>query len=127
MICSPILFESIILPKIQNQVHLPNGQKVPIAFTGTVKFSLDIILNNALYVPSFNINLISVSRLTVDNTIGLFFLHTKCFLQNLSKWRTIGLAEAESSLYHIHKPSDQSTECSPPRSLIKSCIVATDL
>jgi hypothetical protein len=127
MICSPILFESIVLPKIQNQVHLPNGQKVPIAFTGTVKFSPDIILNNAFYVPSFNINLIYVSRLTADNTIGLFFLHTKCFLQNLSKWRTIGLAEAESGLYHIHKPSDQSTESSPPRSIIKSCIVATDL
>jgi len=85
MICSPILFESIVLPQTQNQVHLPNGQKVPIAFSGTIKFSPDITLHNALYVPSFNINLISVSKLTADNTIGLFFLHTKCILQDLSK------------------------------------------
>jgi len=60
MICSPILFKSIILPKTQSKVHLPNGQHVPIVFTGTVKFSPDIILHNALYVPVFNINLISV-------------------------------------------------------------------
>ena len=85
MICSPLLFESIVLPKIQTQVHLPNGQKVPIVFTGTVKFSPDIILHNAIYVPSFNINLISISRLTVDNTVGLLFLHMKCILQDLRK------------------------------------------
>ena len=85
MICSPILFESIVLPQTQNQVYLLNGQKVPIAFSGTIKFSPDITLHNALYVPSFNINLISVSKLTADNTIGLFFLHIKCILQDLSK------------------------------------------
>jgi hypothetical protein len=127
MIYSPLLFESIVVLKIQSKVHLPNGENVPIVFTGTIKFSPDIILHNALYVPSFNINLISISRLTTDNNVGLFFLHTKCILQDLSKWRIIGLAEAESGLYHIHKPPDQSTKCLPPRSLIKSCTVATDL
>jgi len=127
MICNPFLFESIILPKIQTQVHLPNGQKVPIVFTRTVKFSPDITLHNALYVLSFNINLISVSRLIADNTMGLFFLHAKCILQDLRKWRTIGLAEAESGLYHLHKPLDQSTKCLPLSSLIKSCIVTADL
>jgi len=39
----------------------------------------------------------------------------------------IGLAEAESGLYHLHKPPNQSTKCLPPRSLIKSCTVATNL
>ena len=85
MIYSPLLFESIVVLKIQSKVHLPNGENVPIVFTGTIKFSPDIILHNALYVPSFNINLISISRLTTDNTVGLFFLHTKCILQDLSK------------------------------------------
>jgi hypothetical protein len=127
MICSPLLFESIVLPKTQSKVHLPNGENVPVVFTGTVKFSPDIILHKALYVPSFHINLISVSRLTADNTVGLFFLHTKCILQDLSTWRMIGLAEAESGLFHLHKPPNQSTKCLPPRSLIKSCTVATNL
>ena len=127
MICSPFLFESIILPKTQSKVHLPNGQHVPIIFTRTVKFSPDIILHNALYVPAFNINLISVSRLTADNTVGLFFLHTKCILQDLSKWKMIGLAEAESGLYNLHKPLDHIPKGSPPRSTIKSYAVATNL
>ncbi|KAF5449041.1 hypothetical protein F2P56_029529, partial [Juglans regia] len=81
MICSPLLFDSIVLPKTPSKVHLPNGQTVPIIFTGSVKFSPDIILHNALYVPSFNINLVSTSRLTNDNSIGLFFLQSKCILQ----------------------------------------------
>ena len=93
MICSPLLFYSIILPRTPSKVHLPNGQIVPIVFTRTVKFSRDIILHNALYVPSFNVNLVSVLRLTIDNSVGLFFLQTKCILQHLSKWRMIGLAE----------------------------------
>ncbi|XP_073260909.1 uncharacterized protein [Populus alba] len=127
IICSPLLFESIILPKTQNNVHLPNGQHVPILFTGTVRFSPDIILYNALYVPAFNINLISVSRLTAANTVGLFFLHTKCILQDLSKWKMIGLAEAESSLYKLHKPPAQNATKSPPITNIKSCVVATNI
>jgi len=87
---------------------LPNGQTGPIVFIRTIKFSPDIILHNALYVPSFNVNLVSVSRLTVDNIVGLFFLQTKCILQDLSKWRMIGLVEVESGLYHLHRPLDQS-------------------
>ena len=93
MICSPLLFYSIILPRTPSKVHLPNGQMVPIVFIGTVKFSPHIILYNALYVPSFNVNLVSVLRLTADNYVGLFFLQTKCMLQHLSKWKMIGLVE----------------------------------
>jgi hypothetical protein len=128
IICSPLLFYSIVLPRIQSKVHFPNGQTVPIVFTRIVKFSPDIILHNALYVPSFNVNLVFVSRLTADNTVGLFFLQTKCILQDLSKWRMIGLAEVESGLYYLRRPLDQSNnKCLPPSSLVKSCIVASDL
>jgi hypothetical protein len=85
IICSPLLFDSIVLSKTLSKVHLPNGQTVPIVFTATVKFSPNIVLHNALYVPSFTVNLVSISRLTADNSIGLFFLQTKCILQDLSK------------------------------------------
>jgi len=128
MICSPLLFYSIVLPRNQSKVHLPNGQTVPIVFTRTVKFSPDIVLHNALYVPSFNVNLVSVSRLTADNSVGLFFLQTKCILQDLSKWRMIGLTEVKSGLYHLHRPFAQSNnKCLPSSSLVKSCIVASNL
>jgi len=80
MICCPILFELIILPKTPSKVHLQNGQMVPIVFTRTVKFSPNIVLHNALYVPFFNVNLVSFSRLTTDNSIGLFFSSIKMYL-----------------------------------------------
>jgi len=134
MICSPLLFYSIIFPRTPSKVHLPNGQTVPIFFTGTVKFSPDIVLHNALYVPSFNGNLVFVSRLTAHNSVRLVFLQTKCILQDLSKWRMIGLAEVQSSLYHLHRPFAQSNTKIlpssiglPSSSLVKSCIVAYDL
>jgi len=127
MICT-LFFYSIVLPRIQSKVHLSNGQTVPIVFTGIVKFSPDIILHNALYVPSFNVNLVFVSRLIADSTVGFFFLQTKCILQNLSKWRMIGLVAVESGLYFLRVPLDQSNnKCLPPSSLVKSCIVASDL
>ena len=73
-------------------------------------------------------SILFVSRLTPDNTIGLFFLQTKCIMQDLSKWRMIGFAEIESDLYHLRRPLDQSNnKCLPPKSLVKSCIVAFDL
>lgn len=61
-----------------SQVHLPNGETIPFKLTGTINFSSDITLNNALYVPSFNINLIFAFRLTKYNPIGLFFVQSKC-------------------------------------------------
>ena len=61
-------------------VHLPNGQMVPIVFTRIIKFSPNIVLHNALYVPSFNVNIFYVLRLTTANSIGLFFLQSKCIL-----------------------------------------------
>jgi hypothetical protein len=97
-------------------------------------FSLDIVLHNALYISSFNINLVSISRLTTYNFIRLFFLQSKCILQDLSKWRMIRLAEVQSGLYHLHKPFAQSnTEMLPSSislpssSLVESCSVASNL
>jgi len=134
MICCLSLFCSIVFPKTPFNVHLPNGQTVPIVFTGTIKFSLDIVLHNALYVLSFNVNLVFVLRLTTDNFIGLFFLQSKCILQDLSKWRMIRLAKVQSGLYHLHKPFAQpNTEMLsssiglPSSSLVESCIVASNL
>lgn len=133
MICSPLLFDSFFLPKIPSNVHLPNGQTVPIVFTGSIRFSSDIILHNALYFPSFNINLVSALRLTNDNSIGLFFLKSKCILPDLSKWRMIGLAEVQSGLYHLQNLSAQANNemhtsvVSPSTSLVETCNVNYDI
>ncbi|XP_042988594.1 uncharacterized protein LOC122316121 [Carya illinoinensis] len=54
MICSPHLFTFIKIPPRTSSIHLPNGHSVPIIFTGTVKYSPDLVLHNALYVPSFH-------------------------------------------------------------------------
>lgn len=67
MICCPDFFTSINMPNKHSKVHLPNGQYVPIIFTGHVDLSPDIKLHNALYVPAFNVNLIFSSQLTKDN------------------------------------------------------------
>jgi hypothetical protein len=44
-------------------VELPNGDLVSVTHIGTVQFSPSLTLTNVLCVPSFQLNLISVSKL----------------------------------------------------------------
>ena len=45
-------------------VNLPTVLTAPISSTGTIKFNDNIILKDVLCVPSFNLNLMSVSKIT---------------------------------------------------------------
>ncbi|XP_057975462.1 uncharacterized protein LOC131162874 [Malania oleifera] len=132
MICSPHFFTSIHLPKQPFAVHLPNGQSALVVFIGTVHFSADIILHNAFYIPSFSVNLISASKLTKENSIGLFFLQSKCILQNLISWKMIGLAEVKSGLYHLQQSPviarDKSDlKCKSSVSSANNCTINADI
>lgn len=98
MVCSLSSFSSF-LNAVNTFVHLPNGNSVPVTYTGLVSISPDITLHNVLYVPSFNFNLISTSKLTAASHIGLIFLSNKCLIQDLHAWRTIEVANQKDGLY----------------------------
>jgi hypothetical protein len=45
-------------------INLPNGQFVTVTHIGSIQFIASLLLTNVLCVPSFDFNLISVSKLT---------------------------------------------------------------
>lgn len=71
-------------------VSLPNGAKPYASISGTICLSKTLLLHNVLYLPHFNVNLISVAKLIKTNNCRLTFTDNVChILQNRSK-RMIG-------------------------------------
>ncbi|KAL0448952.1 UNVERIFIED_CONTAM: hypothetical protein Slati_1451600 [Sesamum latifolium] len=65
------------------EVSLPDGSKQPVAHIGTVKLSDQIILEHVLHIPTFSINLLSVSQLCQTMPISFVFMSSSCILQDL--------------------------------------------
>lgn len=80
-----------------------------VTHTGSVKISANLILTNVLCVPSFGFNLMSISKLTQNPHYCAFFLSDVCYIQDLSSWRTIELAEQKGGLYHL-LPNPESSD-----------------
>ena len=100
MVCSPSFFISDIT-KVSYKVSLPNDTFVLATHLGDIQLTNNIVLNDVLCIPSFSFNLISVKRLTESLTCCLVFINDTCFIQDLSTWTTIGIAEVRSGLYHL--------------------------
>lgn len=67
------------LAKQKNQfVTIPSGQIFSINGVGSIILSENIILKDVLYIPEFKVNLIAVSKLTLDNDIRVIFYNHNC-------------------------------------------------
>ena len=78
---------------VQSCVYLPNGEEALVTHIGTVQISSTLTLTGALCVPSFNFNLIYVSKLTKDLYCCFIFLGNCCFIQDVAQWSMIGLGK----------------------------------
>lgn len=61
-------------------VELPNGSIAQVTHIGRVHLSPDLILDNVLCVPSFQLNLISISKLAFDSSCITIFLSQFCVI-----------------------------------------------
>ncbi|XP_025662050.1 uncharacterized protein [Arachis hypogaea] len=84
-------------------VRLPNGALTTSCIMGTVVFSDDLYLTNALFIPTFNFKLISVSKLTASLHCKMSFTDKDCEIQDLHTLRMIGAASNVDGLYILHK------------------------
>jgi hypothetical protein len=80
-------------------VNLPNGQSVTVTHIGSVQLSSTLLFTDVLCVPSFDFNLISVSKLTFSLHCCIFFLSNYYFMQDLLYWRMIGMGKQHNGLY----------------------------
>ena len=102
IICSVSLL-TFVTALTQCVVELPNGESAQVTHIGTVKLSATLILDHVLCVPSFSVNLFSISKLTQQLPYCLVFLSQFCFIQDLSSWKTIGIGEMHNGLYLLQR------------------------
>ncbi|KAM1681408.1 hypothetical protein ACFX2K_038957 [Malus domestica] len=82
-------------------VLLPSGEQAPIALTGDLSLNSTFLLRDVLCVPTFNVDLMSVSRITGGLNCSVTFFSTWCILQDLTTKRTIGLGKQRGGLYYL--------------------------
>ena len=87
-------------------VNLPNKTIVLVQYAGNVSFSPTLYLNNVLYCPTFNLNLISVSKMCDSLSCFVNFSPHGCTIQDLSTKRMIGLGENLNGLYRLVVSAD---------------------
>ncbi|XP_074266801.1 uncharacterized protein LOC141590089 [Silene latifolia] len=79
-------------------ISLPNGQIVYINNIGSVPVTPGFSLQNVLYVPYFQINLLYIRKLTKKLRSNVSFTHDMCYLQDSSK-RLLVLGKNYNDLY----------------------------
>ena len=74
-------------------VLLPSGEKTNIVAKWSLPLNSVYYLHDVLSVPTFKVDLISISRLTRGLNCSVTFFHYWCILQDLATRRTIGLGK----------------------------------
>jgi hypothetical protein len=85
-------------------ISLPNGNKVCANIAGSIQILPHIIIHNVLFVPQFNINLISVQRLVKSLDCHFAFYLDHCSILQNSNQKMIGIAKKKGGLYVIESP-----------------------
>jgi hypothetical protein len=82
---------------------LANGSTQHIMGSGTVVCGPNISLSSVLHVPSFPINILSISGITNKlNCVSLFF-PSWCLFQELGTGRRLGTGRMHDGLYYLDK------------------------
>jgi len=82
-------------------VVLPSGKKAEIIAKGSLPLNSVYYLKNVLCVPTFKVDLMSVSRLTKGLNCSITFFPYLCILQDLATRRMIGLGKQRDGLYYL--------------------------
>jgi hypothetical protein len=82
-------------------VLLSSGQKAKIVTKGSLPLNSVYYLHNVLCVPTFKVDLMSVSRLTKGLNCSVTFFSYWCILQDLATRRMIGLSKQRDGLYYL--------------------------
>ena len=82
-------------------VLLPSGEKANIIAKGSLPLNSVYYLCDVLCIPTFKVNLMSVSRLTRDLNCSMIYFPHWCVLQDLATRRMIGLGKQRDGLYYL--------------------------
>ncbi|CAH9072816.1 unnamed protein product [Cuscuta epithymum] len=94
------LFNISVQP-FEPSIKIPNGELVPVSAIGSLCLPNGICLQRVLYVPQFQCNLLSVSRLTSDLNCTFIFSSSLCILRDTSTGKLIGVGKLHNGLYYL--------------------------
>ena len=89
-------------------VNLSTGSTALISFTGTIKFNDKITLKYVLCVPSLNLNLMFVTKITSSLNCCVVCTPHGCVLQDLATGRMIGSGKQHADLYYMFPLPNQA-------------------
>ncbi|RVW82826.1 Retrovirus-related Pol polyprotein from transposon RE1 [Vitis vinifera] len=103
-------------------VAMPSGEQAPITSIGNLPLNSAATLKNVLGVPSFKVDLMSVSRVTKDLNCSVTFFPHWCILQDLTTRTTIGLGEQRDGLYYLVALASEKPKTQTPSAAATSCV-----
>ncbi|XP_019157951.1 PREDICTED: uncharacterized protein LOC109154674 [Ipomoea nil] len=89
-------------------VNLPNGACGAVKHMGSIRLNNNLWLRDALHIPSFKFNIISVNKLLKNSSHSLLFTYGQCLLVDHGKM--IGFAKEEKGLYLLNDPPPASLD-----------------
>ncbi|KAL2239212.1 UNVERIFIED_CONTAM: Retrovirus-related Pol polyprotein from transposon RE2 [Sesamum indicum] len=99
-ICANLdLFHSYSKPSQTYTIVLPDGTKKDASYVGEVYLNAEAVLQDVLYIPSFSVNLLSVTQLCRNNSYHFYFTKTNCILQDQVSRRNLVVGFISRNLY----------------------------
>ncbi|KAM1406159.1 hypothetical protein ACFXTH_000858 [Malus domestica] len=99
--CSSSLLTNSINNTSLPPVSLPSGEKASITSIGNIQLSDLLQLKDVLCVPSFQVDLLSVGKITDGLHCSVTFFPSWCILQDLISKVTIGVGKRRGNLYYL--------------------------
>ena len=79
---------------------------------GMVHLTSKLILNNVLFVPELNCNLILIAQLVNDNFCEVKFTKQLCVIWNFTTRSSIGVGESKRGVYYFKNPTTERVQLS---------------
>ncbi|XP_011069429.1 uncharacterized protein LOC105155256, partial [Sesamum indicum] len=86
-------------------IYLPDGTSQSVTHKGNITLHSTLTLKDVLYVPRFQYNLLSVSKLCLHSSIAMKFYPSYCLLQDLATDKIIAVGKVHRDLYILDKTS----------------------
>lgn len=80
-------------------ITMPTHNKFFVKYIGSIQLTVDVVLQDVLFVPTFAYNLLSVSALLKDSKYSVYFHGTECIIQDRSLLKMIGKVDLLDGLY----------------------------
>lgn len=98
-----------VLNPEKNKDYLPTGNVVSVTHKGNSSILNSHPISNVLVLPDFNINLLSVSKLTKELQCSISFFPNFCIFQDLSTSMVKGIGREDHGLYILQSSTISQT------------------